>query len=177
MNNSEKTTNQYWDKIYSFQPKSLMPLNLFAGSRNLLRLFKKHIKPGMEVLEIGCAPGNYLAYITKNLKANVSGVDYSIRGIALSHKLFDAFNIKGDLRCEDIFTTTFPFNSFDFVYSNGVIEHFDEPKDIIRRHIELLKPGGTALITVPNYRGIYGRLQRYFDYENLLIPNEVKLIL
>jgi hypothetical protein len=57
------------------------------------------------------------------------------------------------------------------VYSLGVIEHFDDPKDIVRRHIELLKPMGISLILVPNYGGIYGRLQRYFDPGNLSIHN------
>ena len=125
----------------------------------------------MEVLEIGCARGRELAWAATTLKAKVSGLDYSERGIALSKELLNALKIEGDLRCEDVYSTTFASNSFDLVYSLGVIEHFNEPTALVRIHVALLKPGGIALITVPNYGGIYGRLQRYFDAENLALHN------
>jgi SAM-dependent methyltransferase len=57
------------------------------------------------------------------------------------------------------------------VYSEGVIEHWDDPRPIVRQHMELLRPGGVAVITVPNYGGIYGRLQGRIDPENLALHN------
>lgn len=57
------------------------------------------------------------------------------------------------------------------VLSVGVVEHFDDPRAVVQDHLRLVKPGGIALITVPNYRGIYGVIQRYFDAENLLVHN------
>jgi hypothetical protein len=38
-------------------------------------------------------------------------------------------------------------------------------------YLGLLKPGGKALIIIPNYGVIYGRLQQYFDPENLALHN------
>lgn len=168
---THKTTQAYWENVHAGQPRMRLPSYLVVSTRNLQRLLKKYIKPGMSVLEIGFAPGKQLANVAKVLEANVSGLDYSESGVDFSRQLFASLGITGDLRCEDVFATTFPMNSFDFVYSVGVIEHFDDPTGIVRRHIELLKPGGTALILVPNYRGIYGRLQNYLDRENLLIHN------
>lgn len=171
MHNNEKTTRDYWQETYSTPPKFRLPSGLISDTRNLQRLLKANIKPGMNVLEIGCAPGKHLVWVAKVLKAKASGLDYSEHGIAFTHQLFSALNVEGDLRCENIFSTTFSPGSFDFVYSVGVIEHFDDPKPIVRRHVELLKPNGTALIIIPDYQGLYGRLQRYFDPENLLIHN------
>ncbi|UCF82793.1 MAG: class I SAM-dependent methyltransferase [Desulfobacteraceae bacterium] len=171
MINSKKTTNAYWNSLYASQAEPSLPSKLSVGSRNLQRLFRQYVRPNMRVLEIGCAPGKQLAYVGKHLGASVAGLDYSINGIELSRSLFDQLAIKGDLRCEDIFLTTFQPESFDVVYSLGLIEHFDDPTDIVRRHVELLKPNGMALILVPNYGGIYGRLQRYFDPANLSIHN------
>jgi hypothetical protein len=54
------------------------------------------------------------------------------------------------------------------VYSAGVIEHFEDPSRIVRIHTQLLKPVGLALITVPNLRGLYGRLA---SVETLAIHN------
>lgn len=153
---------------------------LFVEVRNIQRLLKCHIKPGMRVLEIGCAPGHTLAWVAQALKVEVAGLDYSIRGIDHARRLFDRLDIPGDLRCEDVFQASFQESTFDCVYSCGVIEHFDDPRQIVEIHVRLLKPGGSALITIPNLSGIYGRIQRYFDEDilslhNLNIMNPVSL--
>jgi SAM-dependent methyltransferase len=149
--------------------------------RDLLGLLSRHIKKEDRVLEIGFAPGKHLAYLAAKLRARVSGLDYSEQGVAFAKRLFGQLRIEGDLRCEDVFATTFPNESFDLVYSVGVIEHFDDPADIVRRHVELVRPGGTALILIPNYAGIYGKLQRHVDpasleIHNLEIMNEARLL-
>jgi SAM-dependent methyltransferase len=43
---------------------------------------------------------------------------------------------------------------FDLVYSLGVIEHFSDPLPMIRRHVELAKPGGLVVLGVPSLLGI-----------------------
>lgn len=171
MLNDKKTTKDYWGSLYAGQAEPSLPSKFSVGSRNLQRLFRQYIRPGMQVLEIGCAPGKQLAYVGKYLGASISGLDYSEKGIELSLRLFHKLGIECNLRCEDIFFTTFQPESFDVVYSLGVIEHFNDPTNIVRRHVELLRPGGVSFILVPNYGGIYGRLQRYFDPENLSIHN------
>jgi 2-polyprenyl-3-methyl-5-hydroxy-6-metoxy-1,4-benzoquinol methylase len=135
------------------------------------RLLQRHIKPGTRVLEIGCAPGKLLAWGAKARGAKVAGIDYSEIGIAHARKLFNAIGCVGDLRYEDVFASTFPDSAFDLVYSLGVIEHFQDPRDIVARHIRFAVPGGRIVIVIPNYGGIYGRLQRYFDPDNLSIHN------
>jgi 2-polyprenyl-3-methyl-5-hydroxy-6-metoxy-1,4-benzoquinol methylase len=171
MNSKAKTTHAYWEAVHSSSSKSILPSNYFPGSRNILKQLRRHIKPGMDVLEIGCAPGGYLAYVAGQLRARVSGVDYSEQGISAARSLFEKLHLQSDLRCEDIEKTTFKTGTFDFVYSNGVIEHFTDPAGIVRRHVDFLKPGGIALILIPNYGGMYGKVQRYFDPDNLLIHN------
>lgn len=125
----------------------------------------------MNVLEIGFAPGKQLAYVARMFGARVTGLDFSLHGVTFAKEMFERLGIPADLRCEDVFATTLPSNSFDFVYSVGLIEHFDDPRPLVRRHVEFLKPGGVAMILVPNYRDLYGRLQEYFDPENLAIHN------
>lgn len=126
---------------------------------------------GARVLEIGCAPGKHLAYIAKFRDAKVTGLDYSEPGIAFCRELFSRLGVQGEFRCENLLSTTLPAESFDVVYSLGVVEHFDDPRPAIEQHLRLAKAGGLVLITVPNYGGVYGTLQRYFDPENLKIHN------
>lgn len=125
----------------------------------------------MSVLEIGFAPGKHLAYVAKNLGGCVHGVDYSEPGVVIATQLFAALEIKGELRCEDAFSASFPRGSFDFVYSIGFVEHFEDARPIVRLHLEMAKPGGKVMIAVPNYGGIYGHLQRRLDPDNLAIHN------
>lgn len=169
---NRKTSKEHWDSIYAGNvPKLKLPSRLVVSTRDLQNLLASTIKPADRVLEIGFAPGKQLAFVAKILGASVSGLDYAPQGIATANRLFKALKLEGEFRCEDVFSTTFPKSSFDVTYSVGVVEHFDDPREIIRKHVELLKPGGTALIIIPNYSGIYGRMQNYFDPDNLLIHN------
>jgi SAM-dependent methyltransferase len=165
------TTRDHWDDAWAHPPRWKLPSPFFVTTRNMQRLLRPHVRPGMRVLELGCAPGKILAWVAAGLGAEVSGLDYSERGISWSRTLFTTLGIPADLRCEDVFKTTFASGSFDVVYSSGLIEHFEDPRDIVRTHVALLKPGGTAIIAIPDYGGLYGRLQRWCDPENLGIHN------
>ena len=167
---SEKIPRVYWERTHT-QPRWRLPSKLNVGVSNALRLLSSHVQPDMRVLEIGCAPGKHLAYLAKRRGAKVCGLDYSEPGIANSRELFRRLSLEAEFHCEDLHQSTFPEQSFDVVYSLGVVEHFQDPKPAIERHMVMAKPGGVVLITVPNYGGLYGRIQRYFDPENLGIHN------
>lgn len=168
---TEITTRQYWEETCAEGIRMRLPSSLLVDTGNLGRLLRRGVRPGADVLEIGCAPGKTLAWAARRLGARVAGVDYSRPGTALAGRLFGALGIEADLRCEDVFETTFPPGRFDVVYSVGVIEHFADPRQIVRKHVTLLKPGGTALIAVPNFGGLYGRLQRWASPAMLRLHN------
>ena len=69
--------------------------------------------------------------------------------------------------------TSFEPGSFDVVYSLGVVEHYSHPAPMVQKHLELLKPGGIAIITVPNYgpEGIYGWLKQRLSPETYRLHN------
>jgi SAM-dependent methyltransferase len=168
---NELSTTGYWDGVWAGDIRLRLPSPYVVATRNLQRLLRRYVRRGDQFLEIGCAPGKILAWAAADLGAVVSGLDYSQRGIATSRHLFKALRLTGDLRCEDLGTTTFPAAAFDVVYSSGLIEHFADPAVVVRQHLDLVRPGGIAVITVPDYPGLYGTLQRYFDTEILGIHN------
>src|SRR5262249_11840460 len=50
----------------------------------------------------------------------------------------------------DVRALPFQTDAFDLVYSMGTIEHFADSEIAVREIARVLKPGGTAIIGVPN---------------------------
>ncbi len=162
---------EHWESMHSIPPRMRLPSPYVSATRDILRLLDRYIRPGMRVLEIGCAPGKHLAYVAKVLGAEVAGIDYAEVGLRHAKQLFSTLAIDAELRCENVFESSLEKRAFDVVYSIGVVEHFDDPAPIIRVHAEFLRPGGTGIVAIPNYGGIYGRWQTRFDPDNLAIHN------
>lgn len=115
------------------------------------------------VLEVGCAPGKWLAFMAVEMGLTPSGIEYSEAGMAATLKNLKALNVAyGEILCGDFFSIE-PEARFDVVMSFGFIEHFNDPDAVIDRHLAWLKPGGTLVLGVPNFRGIYGPIQRMLD--------------
>jgi 2-polyprenyl-3-methyl-5-hydroxy-6-metoxy-1,4-benzoquinol methylase len=168
MNQQDKAGVAHWDDTWACQPRMRLPRAYSSSIRDKMSLLRSAVRPGSKFLEIGCAPGKMLSWVAAVLGAEVSGLDYSEPGVRVARRLFTELHLVADLRNEDVFATTFGRESFDVVYSGGVIEHFEDPTKIVRIHLELLKPGGLALITIPNLGGLYGRLA---SKETLAIHN------
>src|SRR5260370_32997028 len=96
----ERTTRVYWEATHS-QPRWRLPSRLSVGTSNILRLLGSRVQPGMQVLEIGCAPGKHLAYLARKRQARVCGLDYSEPGIAFSKELFSRLGLDRDFRCRN----------------------------------------------------------------------------
>ncbi len=158
MNLEDKAGMEHWDDTWAQAPRMRLPRAYTSSIRDKMSLLRSAVRPGMKYLEIGCAPGKMLSWVAAVLGAEVSGLDYSEPGVRVARKLFGELGLRADIRHEDVFATTFADASFDVVYSGGVIEHFEDPAPMVRLHARLLKPGGLAVITVPNLAGWYGRL-------------------
>ncbi len=123
-------------------------------------------------LEIGGFPGHYTIYLKKYLQINSSLLDYVIH-----QKIIDELLLKNGLKSGDIGIiegNLFEFDSekkYDLVFSNGLIEHFDDTELVIKKHVELLSENGQLFISLPNFRGINGWFQQKFDNENYLKHN------
>ena len=166
-----KTERAFWNDAHQGRIRYRLPSPLNIGTANILRLLEPRISTGARVLEIGFAPGKILVHLGLRCGANVFGIDYSENGVAVAKDLFQRLGLAGDLRCEDLFSSSFAEQTFDFVYSLGLVEHFDNAAVVVEQHFRFLRPGGRALIAIPNYGGVYGSLQARLDSDNLAIHN------
>jgi 2-polyprenyl-3-methyl-5-hydroxy-6-metoxy-1,4-benzoquinol methylase len=137
-----------------------LPCRLNVNVRNHQRLLKRIVPRRAKLLEVGCAPGKLLAWVAEALGASVTGIDSSPRGIQWARTLFCSLGLEADLRCEHLLSTTLDFGQFDVVFSSGLIEHFSRPSDVVEAHLRLARPGGRAVIAVPNFAGVRSTLLR-----------------
>lgn len=170
-NSGRKTEQEHWDRAWRSPVRPRIPSRLNVDVRSLTDLVQGYVKPNARYIEIGCAPGKYLAWVAVKCRAQTSGLDYSETGIENCRQLFKAMKLDVDLHHGDFFDNDLPKSYFDVVSSFGFIEHFDDPTNAVRKHIELLVSGGVALITIPNYGGFLGKLQAKCDPENLSLHN------
>ena len=166
-----RTTGEYWEGSWREAVRPRLPSALNVAVRDLMSLLRSSVRPGDRYLELGCAPGKMLAWVASELRAEVSGLDFSRNGCDSAAGLFRALGLRGDIRCEDVAHHSFPTGSFDVVCSVGLVEHFDDPAPLVREHVLLARPGGRVIVAVPNYGGLLGRIQARLDPGNLSIHN------
>jgi len=122
-------------------------------------------------LEVGSAPGLNLVYINKTYGYDTYGIDYSEVGVKLNQQIFAANNINPEnVIHADFFADSFQEQyreSFHMVCSYGFIEHFTDTENVLDKHLNLLKPGGRLIVSVPNLRGFNRVLMTIFNKENL----------
>jgi SAM-dependent methyltransferase len=84
--------------------------------------------------------------------AHPYGVDISAPTVTLARQAFSALPHSPGLRAAtgDVRELPYRDGSFDAVYSMGTIEHFDETERAVSEIGRVLKPGGRAIVGVPN---------------------------
>jgi ubiquinone/menaquinone biosynthesis C-methylase UbiE len=96
---------------------------------------------GKEVLEIGVGLGTDFVRFAR-AGAWVTGVDLTERSVDLVRRRLELEGLHGDLRVADAENLPFPDESFDAVYSWGVLHHTPSPSHAIREAIRVLRPTG-----------------------------------
>ncbi len=136
-------------------------------------------RPGARVIDVGCGRGEFCAFF-KELGAQAEGIDISQTGIEYARKqhpgvTFHAGLVEGLLPASK--------GQFDLVFTSEVIEHLFDPASFLAACNQLLKPGGTLVLTTPyhglvknilidlaNYAGHYdplGQHIRFYDRKGL----------
>lgn len=102
---------------------------------------------GKRVLEIGVGLGaDHQRFAEAG--AALSGIDLTERAIEHTRKRFQTLGLKSQLAVGDAESLPFPADSFDVVYSWGVLHHSpDTPRAISEVH-RVLAPGGVARIMI-----------------------------
>jgi 2-polyprenyl-3-methyl-5-hydroxy-6-metoxy-1,4-benzoquinol methylase len=108
---------------------------------------------GKRVLEIGCGMGTDGAQFA-TAGAEYTGVDLTEAAVALARENFELRGLRGDFMTANAEELPFPDESFDHVYSFGVIHHTTHPEAIVAAINRVLRPGGTVTAMLYNRTSI-----------------------
>lgn len=157
MTQSALTETEQWDSYWSgvSLPSVAEPARGLQREA-ILRVFTDWLEgwSGKTCVEVGGAPGTYLAYLRRALGVDVTCLDYSAVGCEAARENFRLLGIEGDVICADFLSGDVVLPKFDVVYSLGFVEHFENLEEVVARHVALLQPGGRLILGVPNFLGV-----------------------
>ncbi|HSE32687.1 MAG TPA: class I SAM-dependent methyltransferase [Pyrinomonadaceae bacterium] len=119
---------------------------------------------GLRILEIGCGLGTDGAQFAE-AGADYTGIDLTEAAIELAQKRFELFDLPGKFQTDDAEKLSFPSDTFDLVYSHGVLHHTPDIESAISEIYRVLRPGGRAEVMLYhrnsyNYRVNISMLRR-----------------
>lgn len=109
-------------------------------------------KQSGSLLDLGCSSGAFLQ--------SLGGKHWDLFGIEMSPKSANQARTRtgAQIFTGDILDANFAPNSFDVITCFDVFEHLYEPKKIMVKIAEWLKPGGIFYVLVPNIDSAEGRV-------------------
>lgn len=110
---------------------------------------------GKTLLEIGVGAGTDFTNWVRH-GAIATGVDLTERGVSLTKERLALEGLSADVRQADAENLPFEANTFDIVYSNGVLHVPPNPRRAIAEAHRVLKPGGTFVGLIYNVHSWVG---------------------
>jgi ubiquinone/menaquinone biosynthesis C-methylase UbiE len=104
---------------------------------------------GQRVLEVGCGLGIDLRRLASD-RADVVGLDISAKSVALARQHFQVYGTDGEFVRSDSEHMPFADQSFDVVYSFGVLHHTPDTQAAIDECRRVLKDGGQLIVMLYN---------------------------
>ena len=133
----ELGTREFFDSVERYRYQE------YAAWMPRLMEFEKF--RGARLLEIGCGMGTDLLQFARG-GARCTGIDLTPRSIEITRHRFRLYGADGRFMISDGEHLPFATDSFDVVYSNGVLHHTPDTAGAIREVHRVLRPGGTAKV-------------------------------
>ncbi len=121
-------------------------------NEGIVRQFERWTGPPGRVLDVGCGRGQ-LGQAIRELGWEVWGVEQSSVAAATARERLNHFIEANLLDFASIRQQIGPelgATPFDALIFSDVLEHLYDPLDVLQSYLQLVKPGGKVLISVPN---------------------------
>ena len=119
----------------------------FAGNFDI-RFLPSPQGQNMSVLDLGCGIGFWVTEFGMRGLNNLYAADLTNQALKLTQKRLDAYGLKAELSLQNAESMSFESDTFNHVNCQGVIHHTPDTETSIAEIARVLKPGGTASISV-----------------------------
>ena len=133
----ELGTREFFDEVERYRYKEYAPW--------MPRVMEFEKFRGARLLEIGCGMGTDLLQFAR-AGARCTGVDLTPRSVEITRHRFRMYGAEGNFMIGDGERLPFRSESFDVVYSNGVLHHTPDTAGAIREVRRVLRVGGVAKV-------------------------------
>lgn len=115
------------------------------------------------ILDVGCAEGRLLnAFLKSGCECwGIEHPSYPAARFINTHRIL---YLQGDFH-----TINLPEKAFDLIFLWHVLEHMDDPQQVMRRLYKLLSPKGAIILAVPNFSSLEAKKFKQFWF-HLDIP-------
>jgi SAM-dependent methyltransferase len=118
---------------------------------------------GHDILEIGTGMGADHIQWAKAHPRSLAGIDLTERAVVFTQQRLGLYGFESDLRVADAENLPFSNDSFDIVYSWGVLHHSPDTIRAVSELRRVLRPGGRARIMIYHRASLVG-LMLWFRY-------------
>lgn len=114
-----------------------------------VRPIRKYMKSGGLIADVGCGSAHFLNILKKHGDSSWKLVGIDISPEAIAH--LKRHGLQGVLgRFESL---DWKLQSPTVIVMNQMIEHFEDPKAVVKKAFELLEPGGVIILETPSLEG------------------------
>lgn len=148
-----KDLEKFYDGVYERGEKKHYSKLIFGGkiTEEKRAILDEVSWKEKSVLDVGCGTGELAYLMAKKGAKSVLGIDYSYSAIHIAKHEYRLPNLSFEkLDVSDI------SGHFDVITVVGVLEHIDEPFSLLKWVSTLLRPGGSIMVTCPNWSNARG---------------------
>ena len=122
------------------------------GRARFLRLLNDYVRAAAPrtIVEVGCGSAIDLCLLQSLVPSvRAMGLDVSFPGLQVAQTSAEHLHVPLHLCQGDAFTIPLRSGMAGLVFSQGVLEHFDDPRRALAEQARVLAPGGVLVVSVP----------------------------
>ncbi|MES2353807.1 MAG: methyltransferase domain-containing protein [Pseudomonadota bacterium] len=121
----------------------------------LADLYKKHVGPGKEILDLGCGDGRNREFL-KTVGGRIVGTDYNLLRVARASNGADQYD---SLFMSNLLSLPLPDRSCQVIHFDQVLEHIPAPEKALASIHRVLRDDGVLMLGIPNEGCWYHQLK------------------
>lgn len=141
---------------YPSEP-SLCPENVYGHTkkvcliRNRLNQLRSRQGRGLRILDVGCGNGYAVTQFIAHPADRVLAIDMHESSILYAKQHFERPGL--EFQVQKVEQLSEQAQRFDAVIFADILEHVEQPGELLQSALHLLEPGGRVLVTIPNGYG------------------------